>query len=54
MADARGLRMIGILYGVIAIIITVIAYLVVSDHVMGRLSLDNGKGSARGISATMH
>jgi len=51
MADRRGLRMIGFLYGGFTALVMGMACLVVTDHLTGRLSLDTTAPKAIEISA---
>jgi hypothetical protein len=53
MANRRRLQWIGIFYGCITIAITLVASLVVSDHVSGRLSLETAQAQASEISAAL-
>lgn len=41
MADKRGLQSIGIIYGGFTAVVALIAFLVVSDHISGQLTLDS-------------
>jgi hypothetical protein len=43
MADTRSLRLIGLYYGVVTAVIALIAILVVTSHVLGYASLDDGR-----------
>lgn len=53
MANRRSLQWIGIFYGCITVAITLIASLVVSDHVSGRLTLETSRAQASEISAVL-
>lgn len=53
MANRRRLQWIGIFYGCITIAITLIASLVVSDHVSGRLTLETSRAQASEISTVL-
>jgi hypothetical protein len=53
MANRRRLQWIGIFYGCITIAIALSASLVVSDHVSGRLSVENSQAQASEISAVL-
>jgi len=53
MANRRRLQWIGIFYGCITIAITLVASLVVSDHVSGRLTLETSQAQASEISAVL-
>ena len=52
MADARSLRLIGILYGALAAVIGLIAVIVVTNHVMGTRTLDEAANASVEISAS--
>jgi hypothetical protein len=52
MADTRSLRFIGIIYGLLAVTIGLIAVIVVSSHLSGNLKLDEARGPATEISAS--
>ena len=53
MADRRSLQWIGIFYGCITIAITLVASLVVSDHVSGRFSLETSQAQASELSTVL-
>ncbi len=52
MADTRSLRFIGIIYGVLAAAVALIALLVVSGHIHGNLTLDDSRNPAVEMSAS--
>ena len=53
MADRRSLQWIGVFYACITIAITLVASVVVSDHVSGRISLETSQAQASEVSTVL-
>ena len=51
MADTRTLRFIGFAYGALAAVVGLIAVVVVSGHVVGKMTLDDARGPVVEVSA---
>jgi phage-related holin len=54
MADKTSLGVVGFLFGSITLVVTVIAFLVVRDHLDGRLQLESAAASPQLVSISTH
>jgi len=54
MADKNSLGILGFLFGSITLAVTVIAFLVVRDHVDGRLQLESAAMAPQLVSMSTH
>jgi hypothetical protein len=52
MADTYSLRFIGIIYGALTAAVALIAVVVVSGHVLGKMTMDDTRNSAVEMSAS--
>lgn len=53
MADKKGLGFLGLAFSGITLVVTMIAFLVVRDHVEGRLALDETAMAPQLVSVTV-
>ena len=50
MADRNGLGLLGVFFGSVTVAVTIIAFMVVRDHVEGRMALDEMAMTAQLVS----